>query len=130
MEEALTAWLLAGTGLTALVGTRITWDDRPQGEALPAITLSFISPGVEYHHGGASTLAGPRVQCDCWGAKSLQAAEVSRALRSRMEALSGAGHASLRAAFLAADRTGGSEDIGGGNMVFRRIVDFFVWHQA
>ena len=30
MEEELTAWLLGGTALAALIGGRINWDEGPK----------------------------------------------------------------------------------------------------
>ena len=131
MEADLTTWLLADTALTTLVGTRITWGARVQLEALPAVRCLLVSPGVTYTHDGATELASPRVQMDCWGATPESVLSVKNALTARMHEIrdgaSGAG--GLKGAFIAADRHSEPEDLGGGNMVFRRIIDFFVWHQ-
>lgn len=43
MEAALRARLLAAGPVTALAGTRIYWDDRPQSSPLPAVLLTVIS---------------------------------------------------------------------------------------
>lgn len=132
MEAHLTAWLLADTALAALIAARLNWGSRVQLEALPALRLLVISPGQEYHHGGAVTLTYPRVQIDILGATPESVLAVRAALVARMhqirEGVSGV--QGLRGAFIAADRDTDPEDIGGGQMVHRRIVDFFVWHQA
>jgi hypothetical protein len=43
MEGALRARLLAAAPVTAKVGTRVYWDDRPQSSSLPAVLLTVIS---------------------------------------------------------------------------------------
>ena len=131
VESDLTAWLLADTALSALIGARVTWGARVQLEALPAIRCLLVSPGVTYTHSGPTGLASPRVQIDCFGATPESVQAVRDALADRMHAaragVSGVG--GIKGAFIAADRHSEPEDLGGGNMVFRRIIDFFVWHQ-
>ncbi len=61
MEEALTAHLLASTPLTDLVALRITWDERPQGDALPAVVLNLIDSSPEYSDEGLAGLSTSRV---------------------------------------------------------------------
>lgn len=129
MEADLTTWLLADTALTALVGTRINWGARVQLEALPAIRCLLVSPGVTYTHGGPTGLTSPRVQMDCFGATPESVTELRNALADRMHEIRSGLSGGLKGAFIAADRHSEPEDLGGGNMVFRRIVDFFVWHQ-
>jgi hypothetical protein len=86
MEELLTARLLASLPLTALVGTRINWLERPEGDALPSLTLTNVHPGRAYSHDGPDGLSYGRIQFDSWGASYLQAKRVSRAVRQVMEA--------------------------------------------
>lgn len=86
MEPALVAKLLASTGVTALVGTRINWSRRPQGEALPAIVLTRISGFPDVHHGGASGLVSSRVQVDCWAASYGSAKATARAVEAAITA--------------------------------------------
>lgn len=128
MEEDLTAWLLAGTALTALVGTRINWDERPQLEALPSVTLQVVSAAVDYHHGGRTDLQRARVQADIWAATASQALAIKRALTARIEALQTSPSGVLAAGFIENDLSTDPEQLGGSARVFRRIVDFFIWH--
>jgi len=82
MEAALIAKLLATAGITALVGQRISWSRRPQGEALPAIVLHRIDGAPDYHLTGASGIVESRVQVDCWGASYGSAKAVARAVEA------------------------------------------------
>jgi len=86
MEAALIAKLLAATGVTALVSTRINWGRRVQGAALPAIVLHRVSGLPDVHHGGASGLVVSRVQVDCWGASYGSAKAVARAVETAITA--------------------------------------------
>lgn len=128
MEEELTAWLLGGTALAALIGGRINWDERPQLEILPAVTLQEISAPVEYHHGGRTDLQRVRVQADIWAATATQALAIKRALVARIEALQTSPSGVLAAGFIENDFTTDPETLGGSARVFRRIVDIFIWH--
>ncbi len=86
MEADLIAKLLASSGVTALVSTRINWKRRPQGSALPAIVLHKISGTPDVTHGGASGLRVSRIQADCWGASYGSAKAVARAIESAITA--------------------------------------------
>ena len=86
MEAALIAKLLAATGVTALVSTRINWSRRPQGAALPAIVLQRVSGTPDVHHAGASGLVVSRVQVDCWAASYGSAKAVARAVETAITA--------------------------------------------
>src|SRR3546814_1539677 len=65
MDKALRDRLIADPAISAIVGTRVYWIDRPQSaSALPAIVLQKVSPGRTYTTKGATTLQGTRVQFD------------------------------------------------------------------
>lgn len=86
MEAALLAKLLATTGVTGLVGTRINWSRRPQGEALPCVVLHLIDGQPDVHHGGPSGLRVSRVQADCWGLSLKASKQVARAIEAGLTA--------------------------------------------
>jgi hypothetical protein len=128
MEEDLVARLLANTSLAALVGNRIVWIERPQGQALPSVTLQVISAGRDYHMKGASGLAGTRVQIDCWGASYASAKAVSRALIAAIEPSAQHGNTRFSAAFLESGTDFPPEDIAGGTRVYRVKMDWIIWN--
>jgi len=86
MEAALIAKLLASVSVTALVGQRINWVRRPQGDALPCIVLHRIDGAPDVHHGGRSGLVQSRVQVDCWGSSYGSAKAVARAVENAITA--------------------------------------------
>lgn len=86
MEPALLAKLLASSGVTALVGARINWARRPQGEPLPAIVLHRIDGTPDVHHGGPSGLIESRVQVDCWAGSYKAAKQTARAVEAAVTA--------------------------------------------
>ena len=86
MEAALIAKLLASSGVTALVSTRINWDRRPQGEPLPAVVLHLIDGVPDVTHGGASGLRVSRVQVDCDAASRKAAKAIARAIETAVTA--------------------------------------------
>jgi hypothetical protein len=67
MQGALRARLLAAAPVTALVGQRVYWVDRPQASQLPAIVLQVISDPRPQHLKGFNDLRETRVQMDIFG---------------------------------------------------------------
>ena len=89
MKEALIGWFLADQALSALVGTRINWGRRPQGEDLPAVVLFRIGDSPDYALDGPSGLSESRVQADCVGADATSVAAVAGAFKRSANALKG-----------------------------------------
>jgi len=132
MDHDLLDWLLDGTAITALVGTRVNWDERPQGEGLPSVTLTRI-PGARPSY----TLAGQRtdltkylIQADCWGATGLSAEQLRDAVQARLDAINTGDAGALEGCFL--DTTGSSsvDELGGSGRVYRQRFDFAVWRRG
>lgn len=65
-EGALRARLTGASAVTAIVGQRIYWVDRPQSSAFPAITLQIIDDEREQHMGGFQSRQFCTVQVDIW----------------------------------------------------------------
>jgi hypothetical protein len=65
-EGALRARLTGAASVTALVGQRIYWVDRPQSSAIPAITLQIVDDPREQHMGGFQSRLFCMVQVDVW----------------------------------------------------------------
>jgi len=82
METALRARLLAAAPVVALVGQRVTWVERPQGAALPAITLQNVTDERVQNFKGFDGLQPGYVQIDVWAlsyaaAKALKDAAIA-----------------------------------------------------
>jgi hypothetical protein len=129
MEEALMTRLLSQSALTALVGAppaaRITWAQRPQGSALPAIVLHTISGPRSYTMQGEAGVREARVQADVWGATYSSAKAAARQL---MAALSGQRFTGFQAAFVDTEDDG-FERSEAGEALYRVRLDFLLWRE-
>lgn len=123
MEEELRTILLGTGALTAIVGSRVDWSTRPQGTALPAVTLHVVSGAEGYTLKSRDGLLKSRVQIDCWGVTYASAKTTSRAV---ITALSGARDGGFRGMFHEStrdDREGGTNEA---DRPFRVGLDFSV----
>lgn len=130
MEEALVARLIAASAIQGIVGRRVNWGFRVQGEGLPALTLFNASPGRSYTYKGAAGLSGPRVQFDCWAPDFAAAKALARAVIAEVEAPATVAGVKFHGAFLDQERGPLIEDLGGGRKVHRISLDLFVWFSA
>jgi hypothetical protein len=89
MEEAVIARLLAGSGVAAVVGTRVFPGAHPQGSALPAVVLNRISGGPLYADDGEVGLEQARIQIDCWAETYTGAKLLARVVTACLSAFDG-----------------------------------------
>lgn len=68
------------TGASTTAGTRVTWDERPQAAALPAVTLQDAADQRPQHLKGFDELKPRLVQIDCWAATSTARAALREAV--------------------------------------------------
>lgn len=123
MEEALIAHLLADSGVAALAGTRVYPVLRPQGEPLPAITVTRITGGPGYTLEGSDELADSIAQVDCWAGTYADAKLLARAVKA-----AAAGVAGVQGVFIDAERDSVARPAN--ENIFRTSIDLRVWHQA
>lgn len=127
MEEALVAKLLASAGVTALVGNRINWTRRPQGNATPAVVLNMIDGSPGYTLAGPDGLYRNRVQVDCWAKTYAQAKLTARAVDAALSGFKGvSGGVSFRAVFIDSERDDYAAE--GPDPLNRTMLDLMVWH--
>jgi hypothetical protein len=80
MEGALRARLLAAAPVTALVGQRVAWIERPQADALPGITLQAVTDERAQSYSGFDGSQPGYVQIDVWAATYAQAKATKEAV--------------------------------------------------
>ena len=128
MVEALIAKLLATSGITALVSSRIRPGMRAQTDAAPVIVVNTISGGRKYNMAGEANIREARVQIDCYATTWLAAKTIARAV---ILTLSGVGFTqgayTFQGSFLDAERDG-FEDAD--PKLFRTSLDFRVWSNS
>lgn len=89
MKTALRTRLTADATISGLVGGRVDWGLRPQGKALPAISLTLISTPHDYRMDGPQTTRQFRVQADCWANSYKSSQDVRDAVIAALEPASG-----------------------------------------
>jgi hypothetical protein len=125
MEESLVSYLLASSGLAALVGTRVYWTRAPQNVAKPYAALQRVSGNRDYHMLGPSGLVESRVQIDCYAVTALTAEALARAVDA---ALSGWHADDIRGVFRDSMRDLPT-DTGSGETAARVSLDYIIHHQ-
>jgi hypothetical protein len=130
MQEDLRAMLLAEPELTALVGTRITWNGRAQGSPLPAIVLTTVSEVTDYTYGASVTLLTSRVQADIWATSYGSAIGVDRAMAPTLNGYRGHyGATDFEGIFLESRFDGAEEPAAGAGPIHRISRDVIVKHK-
>ncbi len=129
IEEALRAALAGDGAIAALVGSRIHWAERPQGNALPAIVLHRIAGGRDYHGAGASGLVRSLVQADCWAATYTDAKALARATAAAVNGLTSTINGTeLQGIFIRSERDMPPEPGSGAERYHRASLDLEIWH--
>lgn len=71
-EAALIARVRTDSGVTAIIGNRSNWDERPQASGLPALTFQTVTDERAQHLKGYAGMQEVTVQADIWAATSVQ----------------------------------------------------------
>ncbi|MDZ4373559.1 MAG: DUF3168 domain-containing protein [Phenylobacterium sp.] len=131
MQQDLKDALLDRAELTALVGDRIDWNKRLQGEGLPAIRLLRVSGGATYTLEGRRSFTDTVVQFDVYAETATELAAVVAQVRQALDVLRGA---HFRGAVIENERdgtlTGDGPDGDGPSDLHRTSLDVRVWHYA
>lgn len=101
MEQHLRSLLLARPEVSALVGERVDWGVRPQGDPAPAICLAVIFDGPADHSLDGPGISRARIQIDSFAGHYADAKAVSSAVRTMLD---GYGDGVLTSCFLAGAR--------------------------
>lgn len=132
MEEAITALLLADARVRLLLSTRLHWGRLPQSATgSPYAILNVISGLPDYTNSGRSGLEQSRVQIDGYGSSPLVARDctqaIVRVLELHRKTVNGV---MLQGGFVAGQRDFQPESPSGTAPLYRRSVDFILWHSA
>lgn len=135
MEEALIAYLLADSGVRALVGTppaqqRMHWTQAPQGIARPNAVLTKITGLRDTPMDGPSGFQESRVQVDCYGLTFAAAKGLARAVEAVLSGITvTTGGIVFQGCFLDAERDGYEADAAP-DKLFRTSLDFLIFHKG
>lgn len=89
IEEALSAHLKAHVGLSALVSTRIYWDEAPQGAALPFVVALNISDVKNHSLTGQYALEQPIYQFTAYAETKAAAKQIAAQIKAALQDYSG-----------------------------------------
>jgi hypothetical protein len=89
IEEAFTAYLLAQSGLTALIANCLEPEEIPQFDALPAVTYIKISDVKDHTLTGQSELESPVFQFTSYATSRAGARAVTNQLKTALVDYSG-----------------------------------------
>lgn len=131
MEPDLLSLILSASGVTDLVGQRVTWGARPQGVGKPDIALLLVSGVPDYHMQGESGLDASLVQVDIRSDASLKAAgDIRDAVRAVLSGYSGTvGSTTFYGIFLRSVRQR-VEQAEGGGMAYLIQMDWDIQSRA
>lgn len=122
MEGALKARAIAAA---SVAGDRIAWDERPQGQALPAASFQVISDPMPQHLKGFDPLRRTLVQLDCWAETYAKAKQLKvQLIAALVPSQTGNG---IRFDRMMIDSAQSGKEQLGETTVFRQRVDLGVW---
>lgn len=133
-HEGITFRLLNSASVTDIVGRRVNWGERPQGEPLPALTLQVVSDPRPSHLKGLDGARSTRVQADCWAETLLQALALARAVIATLQppaAVDGKkfGNARVDGQRDLGETVGsGNASLSSGTYIHRQSVDLLIRH--
>lgn len=135
IRVGLRAYLLGESAIsTAVGGDRIFPVVLKQGEKRASIVYSRISGLGDHHMQGASGLARPRIQIDCWAPKADDAVSLANLVKERIDGFRGSmlwGDNSpaeaivVQGIFFESER----EDYDDAAKLYRVSRDYFVWYE-
>lgn len=134
MEEALRAYILSISGLSALVGARVDWSLSPQGRPYPAIVLWDISAVEQMNLAAPSGWTRSRVQADIWGERFKQVRDIADIIAppGRKAGLNGlrvtTGGYRLRSFVIDRGASTDEDKAVAGGVAHRFRLDLDVWH--
>tara|TARA_R110002020_G_scaffold131911_1_gene294787 strand:- start:2772 stop:3155 length:384 start_codon:yes stop_codon:yes gene_type:complete len=121
MEDELVDLLMAAPAVSALIGARVYWGERPQGGDLPAIVLHLVGGGEGATLSGGDGLEICRVQVDAWSATPRGSIDLRRAITRTLQGYAGGGFRGIFEDGRRMDRAGGTNEE---QRPWRASVDF------
>lgn len=129
MEESLRSLLIADAGIIAVVGSRVTWGERPRGSALPSIVLHLIDGMPEYVMQGEAGLFRSMVQADCWAKTYAEAKSAARATKAVLSGYSGEFNGIVfRGIFVESERDLSDDGTESDDQLFRISIDLQLYY--
>lgn len=86
IESDVHAALVAASGVTALIGTRVAAGMLPEGELRPYVTYALITGERIGSMTDSGLMRHARIQLDCWSPNYKESKQIALAVQTAMEA--------------------------------------------
>jgi hypothetical protein len=128
----LRTFLLAQSGISTLVGTRIYRSVRNQNDGLPAIVAQVLNDSSDHALDGILSARDALVQIDCFAATWVAVDALATAVEAELDSYSGAiGDRTCQAAFLTGRRDIEDDPVFGNEQNTPRVsMDFEMMHNT
>lgn len=126
METQLRTRLLNALPAAAIVGSKVHWGVRPQGEAYPSLVLTIVSGDRPQHMDGNIDARSTIVQFDCYGTTRAQSVALREAVINAIVPAAVVSGVTFFRSFVQNLRTMDAHTDTG--LVFRDSLDIQVWH--
>lgn len=129
VEQGLVAELLAASGVTDIVGTKVHPGKIPQGLDSPAVVYNRVSSPRELALDGTAASVAVRLRLDCWHTSQSGAWSLAAAVRAALNSVGVGGNVTLgaepvHAVYLENESTLG--DFDGDELDYRVTQDWIV----
>jgi hypothetical protein len=128
METALRSRLKNDAGVSALVGSRVDWTQRPQGTSAPCVVLTAIADNRDQHFQGFAGFRSTRIQIDCYAATKAVSVALREAIISAVVPEATEGGVTFLRSFINTVLDRGDQTETG--FVHRELIDLTCWHNA
>lgn len=128
MQTQLRTRLLNNATVSGIVGTRIDWGARPQGDPYPSLVLTLVNDERPQSFSGNISSRATIVQIDCYGVSVAQVATLREAVISAIVPSATVGGIIFDRAFIQTVRNMSS--ISDTGIVYRDSIDCQVWHRS
>lgn len=128
LETAVLLRLSNSAAIADIVGDKIYWDLRNQGDPYPAIVLTLISDPIPQDLNGNINFRPSRVQVDCYATDQPTNEVLKKAVIAALTPSAIVDDVQFQRAFIL-NQTGGGKDVKP-MFVFRKKIDFQIWHNA
>lgn len=126
METQIRTRLLNASPVSAIVGTKVSWGVRPQGEAYPSLVLTIVSGDRPQHMDGLIDARATIVQFDCYGTTRAQSVALRESVIAAILPAIVVSGVTFFQSFVQNIRTIDVHTDTG--LVFRDSLDVQVWH--
>ena len=128
MQTELRTRLLEDATVSGIVGNRISWGIRPQGEAYPSLVLVLVNDARPQTFTANIAARETVVQIDCYGRTTAEVASLREAVINCIVLAETVGDIEFQRAFVDVVRNANQYSETG--RIYRDSIDARIWHRS